>query len=157
MYVIFNVLGGSLFSKALCGWGDYSWQYHLATFFGIWICSDFYEFLYHRLGHVDFRFWHQHKHHHVFYNPSPFSVIGKHFSITIDRYAYKDHNNKYGFDLGFIWNFIFSWWMGRPIHAVLTSLSNPYVDSSEYGYAVSTVWNDVLCIWCVFALGIRTS
>jgi len=26
-------------------------------------------------GHVDFRFWKQHKHHHVFYNPSPFSVI----------------------------------------------------------------------------------
>lgn len=66
---------GSPFSKALCGWGDYSWQYHLATFMGVWICSDFYEFLYHRLGHVDFRFWQQHKHHHVFYNPSPFSVI----------------------------------------------------------------------------------
>ena len=37
--------------------------------------SDFYEFFYHRLGHVNFTFWQQHKHHHVFYNPSPFSVI----------------------------------------------------------------------------------
>ncbi len=37
--------------------------------------SDFFEFAYHRLGHVSLPFWTQHKHHHVFYNPSPFSVI----------------------------------------------------------------------------------
>lgn len=66
---------GSSWSKALCGWGDYSWQYHIAAFLGVWICSDFYEFFYHRMGHVDLRFWRHHKHHHVFYNPSPFSVI----------------------------------------------------------------------------------
>ena len=71
-----NLAGGSSWSKALCGWGDYTWQYHLATFIGVWVVSDFYEFFYHRMGHVDFRFWQQHKHHHVFYNPSPFSVIG---------------------------------------------------------------------------------
>ena len=27
------------------------------------------------LGHTDLRFWKHHKHHHVFHNPSPFSVI----------------------------------------------------------------------------------
>ena len=48
---------------------------HLLTAAVIWAGSDFYEFFYHRLGHVNFTFWQQHKHHHVFHNPSPFSVI----------------------------------------------------------------------------------
>lgn len=62
-------------SKAFCGWGGYSLSYHIFSLFVVWLGSDFYEFLYHRLGHVDLRFWTQHKHHHVFFNPSPFSVI----------------------------------------------------------------------------------
>jgi len=35
----------------------------------------FFEFAYHLLGHSDIKFWQHHRHHHVFYNPSPFSVI----------------------------------------------------------------------------------
>jgi len=61
--------------QAFCGWGDKSLAYHLSTFLFTWIFSDFFEFAYHRLGHVDLRFWQHHKHHHVFSNPTPFSVI----------------------------------------------------------------------------------
>ena len=53
----------------------YGLSYHLATALVVWVGSDFYEFAYHRLGHVSFPFWKQHKHHHVFFNPSPFAVI----------------------------------------------------------------------------------
>ena len=53
----------------------YGISYHLATALVVWVGSDFYEFAYHRLGHVSFPFWKQHKHHHVFFNPSPFAVI----------------------------------------------------------------------------------
>ena len=68
-------LAQSGYSKAFCGWNDYSLAYHVLSFWIVLIGSDFYEFLYHRLGHVNLRFWQQHKHHHVFYNPSPFAVI----------------------------------------------------------------------------------
>ena len=37
--------------------------------------SDFWEWGYHRLGHTFAGFWSVHKHHHVFFNPSPFAVI----------------------------------------------------------------------------------
>lgn len=81
--------------QAFCGWGGYSLSYHIMTIGVVWLGSDFYEFLYHRLGHVDFRFWKQvlkldnfdvvgaslcffqHKHHHVFFNPSPFGKLRK--------------------------------------------------------------------------------
>jgi len=58
-----------------CGVGEYGWTYLIISFFVIWICSDFYEFYYHRIGHTTNWGWVQHKHHHVFYNPTPFSVI----------------------------------------------------------------------------------
>ena len=50
----------------------------------IWAGSDFYEFFYHRLGHVNFNFWQQHRHHHVFHNPSPFSVIADEWVDQVD-------------------------------------------------------------------------
>lgn len=37
--------------------------------------SDFTEYAYHWLGHRYHFMWDVHKHHHVFYNPSPFAVI----------------------------------------------------------------------------------
>lgn len=67
--------GWSGLSQGFCGWGGYSIYYHLATAGLVWVGSDFYEFSYHRLGHVSFPFWKQHKHHHIFFNPSPFAVI----------------------------------------------------------------------------------
>jgi len=63
-------------SQAYCGLpGEHGWAYFVASFFAMWIASDFWEFFYHRLGHVYHVFWTQHKHHHVFYNPTPFAVI----------------------------------------------------------------------------------
>lgn len=50
---------GTPLSQAFCGWGDYSLSYHVFTGFVVWLGSDFYEFSYHRLGHIDFRFWKQ--------------------------------------------------------------------------------------------------
>jgi lathosterol oxidase len=41
----------------------------------VWIGSDLYEFAYHRLGHTRSFWWSQHRPHHAFSNPSPFSVI----------------------------------------------------------------------------------
>lgn len=41
----------------------------------IFLFTDLYEYLYHYLGHVSIFFWDTHRHHHIFYNPSPFSVI----------------------------------------------------------------------------------
>jgi lathosterol oxidase len=69
-----EALGG--ISKAYCGrWGDQTFTEHAVTALLIVAASDFYEFAYHRLGHVNLTFWKQHKHHHHFSNPSPFSVI----------------------------------------------------------------------------------
>ncbi len=62
-------------SKAYGGLGGHSVAYLILTFFVVWIGSDFYEFAYHRLGHTMGFWWKQHKSHHVFFNPSPFSVI----------------------------------------------------------------------------------
>jgi len=63
------------YTQGFCGWGGYSLSYHVFSLVVLWVGSDFYEFSYHRLGHVSFPFWKHHKHHHVFYNPSPFAVI----------------------------------------------------------------------------------
>jgi len=61
--------------NAFCGWGDRPLSYHIGVLAFSWILADFFEFFYHRLGHIDFRFWKHHRHHHVFHNPSPWSVI----------------------------------------------------------------------------------
>lgn len=63
-------------SRGYCGVGDLGWGYLVFSFFVIWIGSDFYEFYYHRLGHITDMGWLQHKYHHVFYNPSPFVRCG---------------------------------------------------------------------------------
>lgn len=52
-------LANTKFSQAFCGWGGYSFSYHVLSTFVVWLGSDFFEFSYHRLGHVDFRFWKQ--------------------------------------------------------------------------------------------------
>ncbi|KAJ3303583.1 c-5 sterol desaturase [Kappamyces sp. JEL0829] len=62
-------------TKAYCGFGGHSLLYNVGTFFLIWLFTDFYEFFYHRLGHTTQMGWANHKHHHRFYNPSPFAVI----------------------------------------------------------------------------------
>jgi lathosterol oxidase len=62
-------------SKAYGGLGGHSVGWLVASFFIVWIGSDFYEFAYHRVGHSFGFWWKQHKAHHVFFNPSPFAVI----------------------------------------------------------------------------------
>lgn len=62
-------------SKAYAGLGGHSAGYMVFTFFVMWIGTDFYEFFYHRLGHITRWGWKEHKSHHVFFNPSPFAVI----------------------------------------------------------------------------------
>jgi len=62
-------------SHAYGGLGGYGAGYLVFTFFLVWVGSDLYEFLYHRLGHTRAFWWKQHKPHHAFANPSPFAVI----------------------------------------------------------------------------------
>jgi len=64
------------YSQAYCGVSEAHGASHLFLEFGvIWIGTDFFEFFYHWLGHRLSFMWAVHKHHHVFYNPSPFAVI----------------------------------------------------------------------------------
>jgi len=71
--------------KAYCGAPEgYGLLYHIATFVLVIITTDFWEFYYHYLGHKYKMFWNNHKHHHVFYNPSPFAVIADEF---IDQFV----------------------------------------------------------------------
>jgi len=63
------------YAQGYCGMGEYSWGWLVSSFFIVWLSTDFYEFYYHRLGHLTNFGWVQHKHHHVFFNPSPYSVI----------------------------------------------------------------------------------
>jgi lathosterol oxidase len=53
--------------------------YHIVTAAVVILVSDFWEFYYHYLGHRHKIFWEQHKHHHKFFNPSPFAVIADEF------------------------------------------------------------------------------
>lgn len=67
-------------SKAYCGSPDgYGTAYHIATFVAVMAISDFIEFFYHYLGHKYKILWSQHRHHHKFFNPSPFAVIADEF------------------------------------------------------------------------------
>eukprot|EP00039_Didymoeca_costata_P018326 m.333045 g.333045 ORF g.333045 m.333045 type:complete len:292 (+) comp17054_c0_seq1:109-984(+) len=58
--------------------------YEIVMFACIWVGCDFFEFYYHRLGHTYTWFWEEHKHHHVFHNPSPFAVIADDY---LDQFA----------------------------------------------------------------------
>ena len=69
--------------KGFCGWENHSWSYHFASLCFALMASDIFEFSYHRLGHVNFSFWNKHKHHHSFYNPTPFSVIAE---VSTDQF-----------------------------------------------------------------------
>lgn len=62
-------------SHAFCGWGDHGLAWHVGSFLLMWLLSDLFEWGYHGLGHSVPFLWKQHKNHHIFYNPSPFSVV----------------------------------------------------------------------------------
>jgi lathosterol oxidase len=61
-------------SQAFCN-AERGYAYDIATFFGLWITCDFYEWFYHYLGHQFVFMWQFHRAHHVFFNPTPFAVI----------------------------------------------------------------------------------
>lgn len=71
------------YSKAYCGTSTYGVGYLVLSFFIVWIGTDFFEFAYHRIGHVNRIAWKEHRHHHAFYNPSPFAVIA---DMPIDQF-----------------------------------------------------------------------
>lgn len=63
-------------ARGFCGSGGYSAAYHVGCFALIWLASDIYEWAYHVFGHAQLSLgWQNHKSHHRFWNPSPFSVI----------------------------------------------------------------------------------
>jgi len=62
-------------SQAYCGVQQHGWGYLIASFFVCWLAADLWEFAYHYLGHRLTSMWEVHKHHHIFFNPSPFAVI----------------------------------------------------------------------------------
>ena len=74
-------------SKAYCTFSEENHESlldHVTQLAWITLCSDFYEWFYHRLGHVYKPFWRVHRHHHIFFNPTPFSVISDEY---IDQFA----------------------------------------------------------------------
>lgn len=73
-------------NKGFCGISEeYGTWYHVYLFAFIWIVSDFYEWGYHQLGHRYAFFWEHHRHHHKFYNPSPFAVIADEYTDQAAR------------------------------------------------------------------------
>ena len=71
-------------NQGFCGTSDqYNGWYHAYLFVMIWVVSDFYEWGYHQLGHRYAFFWQHHRHHHKFYNPSPFAVIADEYVVCI--------------------------------------------------------------------------
>jgi len=71
---------------AYCGTTEeYGVYYNILTFFIVWIGSDFWEFAYHYSGHRFACMWNWHRHHHVFFNPTPFAVIADEFGDQFMR------------------------------------------------------------------------
>jgi len=62
-------------SQAFCGWGGRSMLWHAGTAVALLSFVDFFEWIYHYMGHQIPCLWQGHKSHHRFYNPTPFSVI----------------------------------------------------------------------------------
>ncbi|CEL99449.1 unnamed protein product [Vitrella brassicaformis CCMP3155] len=62
-------------AKGFCGAQQYSWGFQVLVQVVFWLFVDFTEFYYHRATHVYKFLWRFHKHHHTFFNPSPFAVI----------------------------------------------------------------------------------
>ena len=78
--------GRGSFTKGYCGMpDDVSLAQQVGGFFFVWFASDFCEFFYHWLGHVVRPFWNVHKHHHVFFNPTPFAVVADEFFDQFNR------------------------------------------------------------------------
>jgi len=64
---------------------NYGIMRHLWQAFIIIAFTEFYEYGYHWLGHRFAIFWTIHRHHHSFYNPSPFAVIADEWTDQLVR------------------------------------------------------------------------
>eukprot|EP00600_Ochromonadales_sp_CCMP1393_P000965 CAMPEP_0174979830 /NCGR_PEP_ID=MMETSP0004_2-20121128/15017_1 /TAXON_ID=420556 /ORGANISM="Ochromonas sp., Strain CCMP1393" /LENGTH=208 /DNA_ID=CAMNT_0016231437 /DNA_START=312 /DNA_END=938 /DNA_ORIENTATION=- len=62
-------------SQGYCGVGNGQEWPLWAQLIVIFVFTDFTEYVYHLMGHKYSFLWSIHRHHHMFYNPSPFSVI----------------------------------------------------------------------------------
>merc|ERR1712086_91940 len=78
-------MANNQYGYAYCGVEPYGYSWLFVQAFIIILGSDFFEFYYHRLGHTTDFGWVQHKHHHVFFNPSPFSVIADEYTDQFIR------------------------------------------------------------------------
>lgn len=74
------------YSKAYCGVAEeYGWGYLTLSFFALVAIADFWEFFYHWCGHKFDSMWAIHRHHHKFWNPSPFAVIADEYADQFAR------------------------------------------------------------------------
>eukprot|EP00658_Telonema_sp_P-2_P035434 TRINITY_DN2576_c0_g1_i3.p1 TRINITY_DN2576_c0_g1~~TRINITY_DN2576_c0_g1_i3.p1 ORF type:complete len:302 (+),score=92.76 TRINITY_DN2576_c0_g1_i3:217-1122(+) len=71
-------------AQGFCGTAEHGFGYHVFLFMAIWVGTDIWSWAYHYLGHKYTFFWNNHKHHHVFFNPSPFAVIADEY---IDQFV----------------------------------------------------------------------
>jgi lathosterol oxidase len=62
-------------SQAYCGMDKYGWLHEVLQFAVIFVVVDFFEWGWHYMGHHFDLFWAQHKHHHLYHNPTPWAVI----------------------------------------------------------------------------------
>lgn len=73
-------------SNGYCGIpGEFGWGYFIFSIVVVWVGSDFFEFFYHRLGHTQDFFWSVHRHHHKFWNPTPFAVVADEYLDQLVR------------------------------------------------------------------------
>eukprot|EP01032_Pedospumella_encystans_P021139 gene21139-23993_t len=63
------------YSQGYCGSGTGAEYPLLVQLIIIFVFTDFAEYYYHLMGHKYNLLWSIHRHHHMFYNPSPFAVI----------------------------------------------------------------------------------
>eukprot|EP01038_Epipyxis_sp_PR26KG_P007139 gene7139-9740_t len=71
-------------SQGYCGFKEKAPNLFIQAFVII-IFSDIYEYSYHWMGHKFSKLWDIHRHHHMFWNPSPFSVIADEWADQLVR------------------------------------------------------------------------
>eukprot|EP00658_Telonema_sp_P-2_P083874 TRINITY_DN9189_c0_g1_i4.p1 TRINITY_DN9189_c0_g1~~TRINITY_DN9189_c0_g1_i4.p1 ORF type:complete len:347 (+),score=82.76 TRINITY_DN9189_c0_g1_i4:152-1192(+) len=65
-----------------------SWSYKLLSAFLVVLITDFYEWGWHFLGHYIGALWSVHKHHHKYFNPTPFGTIADYPADNFMRSLY---------------------------------------------------------------------
>lgn len=72
--------------RGYCG-APHGLAYEVASFAAMMVACDSFEWAYHWAGHRLPALWARHRHHHVFYNPSPFAVIADDYVDQVVRAA----------------------------------------------------------------------